>query len=157
VLSKHNIKTVGLTPRKLSSLLRPIKDDLAPKMPGVYSILCECGKVYIGQTGHSVETRVKEHHRHIRLYHPEKSAVAEHSISLGLRIQLQNTSILASKSRRMDRVIRETIEIELHPDNMNREDGFSLSRALKPLIRDLKERRQSLTKESPRPVGPEKG
>jgi hypothetical protein len=57
----------------------------------------------------------------------------------------------------MDRVIRESIEIELHPNNMNREDGFSLSQAWKPLIRDLKKRRQSLTKESPHPMGPEKG
>jgi hypothetical protein len=40
---------------------------------------------------------------------------------------------------------------------MNREDGFSLSRAWKPLICDLKEWRQSLTKESPSPMGPEKG
>jgi hypothetical protein len=39
----------------------------------------------------------------------------------------------------MDWVIREVIEIKLHPDNMDREDGFSLSQAWKPLIRDLKE------------------
>jgi hypothetical protein len=30
----------------------------------------------VHQTGRSTETRVKEHHRHICLYHPEKSAVA---------------------------------------------------------------------------------
>jgi hypothetical protein len=58
-----------------------------------------------------VNTAVK-----LRLYHPEKSAVAEHSINLGCRIQLQNNSILAKKSRRMNRVIREAIEIVLHPE-----------------------------------------
>jgi hypothetical protein len=52
VLSKHNIKIVGLPPRKLSGSLQPIKDDLALKMPGIYKIPCECGKVYIGQSGH---------------------------------------------------------------------------------------------------------
>jgi hypothetical protein len=139
---------VGLPRRKLSSFLRPIKYDLALKTPGVCSIPCECGKVDIGQTGHSIETRVKEHHQHICLYHLEKSVVAEYSINLGHLIQLQNSSILAKKSRWMDWVIREATEVEFHPNNMNREDGFSLSQTWKCLIRDLKERRQSLTKES---------
>jgi hypothetical protein len=49
---------VGIPPRKVSSFLRPIKDDLAFKTLGVYSIPCKCGKFYIGQTGHSIETRV---------------------------------------------------------------------------------------------------
>jgi hypothetical protein len=36
---------------------------------GVHSIPCDCCRVYIRQTGHAVETRLKEHHRHIRLCH----------------------------------------------------------------------------------------
>jgi hypothetical protein len=49
--------------------------------------------------------------------------MAKHSISLG---HLQDTAILSIKSRYMDWMMREAIEIELHP-NMNREDGFHLS------------------------------
>jgi hypothetical protein len=82
VLSKNNIKIVGHLQRKLSSFLWPIKDDLTLKIPGVYSIPCECGKVYTGQTGYSIEMRVKEHHWHICLYHPDMFAVAEHSTNL---------------------------------------------------------------------------
>jgi hypothetical protein len=138
VLSRHNIKSVGLPPKKTSSFLRPVKDNLGLRTPGVYKIPCECGKVYIGQTGHSMDTRLKEHQRHIRLEHPDKPAVSEHSVDFGHRIQLHNTSILATKTQYMDRIIREAIEIELHPNNMNREVGFCLSKSWKPLISSLK-------------------
>jgi hypothetical protein len=66
----------------------------------------------------------------IRLARTEKSTLAEHSINLGHCIQLHNTSILAKKLRYMDHIIiREAKEIELHPNNINRENGFSLSRS----------------------------
>jgi hypothetical protein len=81
-----------------------------------------------------VDTRLKERQRHVHLEHPDKSAVAQHSVDLGHRIQVHNTSILAIKTRYMDRVIREAIDIELHPNSMNREVGFCLSNSWKCLI-----------------------
>jgi hypothetical protein len=120
VLAWHNIKSVGLPHVKLSSLFRPVKDHLGLRTPGVYRIPCECGRVYIGQTGRSVDIRLKEHQRHIRLEHLDKSAVAEHSIDRGHHIQFHNSSILATKNRCMDRIVREATEIELHPYNINR-------------------------------------
>lgn len=42
----------------------------------------------------------------------------------------RDTSILARKSRRMDRIIREAIEMELHLNNRKRE-GNILSKAWK--------------------------
>ncbi|XP_023707716.1 uncharacterized protein LOC111864596 [Cryptotermes secundus] len=98
VLSRHIIKSVGLPPNKLPSFLQPVKDSLGLRTQGVYSIPCGCSKVYIDLMGLSMDMRLKEHQRHIRLEHPDKSAVAEHSIDLRYRIQLQNTSILATKT-----------------------------------------------------------
>jgi hypothetical protein len=85
-----------------------------------------------------VDIRLKEHQWHIRVEHPDKSAIAEHSIDQGHRIQFHNSSILATKTRYMYPIVREAIEIELHPYNINREGGFCLSKSWKPLIGSLK-------------------
>jgi hypothetical protein len=45
----------------------------------------------------------------------------EHNISLGHCIQLHHTTILSTKPRYMDCIIREVIEIEVYPNNINRE------------------------------------
>jgi hypothetical protein len=137
MLVRH-IKSVGLPDMKLSSLLRPVKDHLGLRTPGVYRLPCECGRVYIGQTGRSVDIRLKENQRHIRLQHPDKSAIADHNIDQGHRIQFHNSSTLATKTRYMDRIVREAIEVELHPFNINREGGFCLSKSWMPLIGSLK-------------------
>jgi hypothetical protein len=59
-------------------------------------------------------------------------------INQGHRIQFHSSFILATKTRYMDRIVREAIEIELHPYSINREGGFCLSKSWKPLIGSLK-------------------
>jgi hypothetical protein len=61
MLAKHNTKTVALPVRKIFSHLPPVKDALGLKTPGIYSIPYERVRVYIGQSGRSVQLRIKEH------------------------------------------------------------------------------------------------
>jgi hypothetical protein len=51
-------------------------------------------------------------------------------------LRLDHTAILCTKPRYMDRIIREAIE--LHPNNIRKEDGFCLGKSWKPLICSLK-------------------
>jgi hypothetical protein len=94
VLQKFNIRTVHIPWKMTIQTLRSVKDELGLNVPGVYRIPCECDKVYMGQTGRSIETRCKEHRRHIHLSQPDKSVVAKHSINTGHCIDFTNTIVL---------------------------------------------------------------
>jgi hypothetical protein len=106
ILAKYNVKFVGQPPRKISSLLRPVKDGLLLRTRGVYSILCGCGQVYIRQTGRSIETRIKEHHWHLWLGHPDTLALAELKFSHNHVIKFQDARIFTVVPSNMEQLIR---------------------------------------------------
>jgi hypothetical protein len=57
-------------------------------------------------------------------------------------ILMNNTSTIARKSWFRDQLISKVVEIKLHPNNINSEDGYSVSSSSKPLIHSLKERKK---------------
>ncbi|XP_046388240.1 uncharacterized protein LOC124157496 [Ischnura elegans] len=137
ILRRHNVETIHKPPGKLKALLGTTKDKLGLKTSGVYHIPCDCGQVYIGETEHTIEKQLKEHKRCIRLYYPNKSAVAKHSLENGHRIKFQNTEIICHANNYWDHVVKKAAEIRLEKRKMNRDAGFHLSNAWKPALKKL--------------------
>jgi hypothetical protein len=84
----------------------------------------------------------------------DKGNVAKHSINPGHCIQLQNTTILSTKPRYINKMNREATKIELHPKNINREDGLCLSQSQKVLIHSLKGLKETPVASLPFPTWP---
>ncbi|XP_050524387.1 uncharacterized protein LOC126896018 [Daktulosphaira vitifoliae] len=97
--------------------------------PGVHEILCSYDKSYIGQTGRSIATRIKEH---------EKSAVAEYAKNRGHDIQFNKLKILNKESHFGKRMYKEATEIEKCPQNFNREGGWKISKTWLTIIHQTK-------------------
>ena len=104
--------------------MRP-KDTLEPtKQDGVvYKIRCECGKVYIGETGRAMQDRIKEHNRDKQLARTQTSAVSEHA------------KFIDRDPHWYTRRVKEAIHIRLHPNNINRDSGIEIPEAWIPTIR----------------------
>ncbi|XP_046401609.1 uncharacterized protein LOC124167669 [Ischnura elegans] len=141
ILRRFNIASIHLPPPKLRDYLVRAKDPVGLKTPGVYRVPCECGEAHIGETGRTIETRLKEHKRHLRLGQPEKSAIAERSIQHDHVIQFDDAEILMRSTKYWDRVVKEAIEIRLDHKNFNRDAGYTISNTWKPVLSALKSQR----------------
>ena len=84
-LQQQGVRAVFKSNTTLSSHFVRLKDVLDSSKQGgfVYKIPCECGKVYIGETGRAMHERIKEHDRDIRSARTQTSAVLEHANKTG--------------------------------------------------------------------------
>ncbi len=83
ILREVDIKVYYRTRNKLEMKLHTHKDKYdSSSQAGVYGITCSCGKVYIGETGRDLNTRLKEHKAHGRRGEYDKSTIVKHSADL---------------------------------------------------------------------------
>jgi hypothetical protein len=64
LLTRYNIMTINQLVKKSNNLLQSTKDNLRCNVPGIYCILCRCGKMNAEQTGCTITARCKEHEHH---------------------------------------------------------------------------------------------
>jgi hypothetical protein len=112
-LSQHNIKSLGLPPRKISSFHLVSQWQLGTGDTSTQHLLRRQPGLHWTDDC-SNYTMLKKHLRHNHMEHPGKSVTTEHRINLGHRFQLDNTSVLSTKHRYMGHIIREATETELH-------------------------------------------
>ena len=131
-LQQQGVRTVFKSDTTLRSYLVRPKDTLEPgKQDGVvYKIPCECGKVYIGETGRAMQDRIKEHDRDI-----QTSAVSEHANETGHPPLWNQVKFIDRDPHRYTRRVKEAIQIRLHSNNINRDSGIEIPEAWIPTIR----------------------
>ena len=129
-------------------MLTKVKDP-SPlnERPGViYKIRCECGDFYTGETGTTLDTRLKEHKAACRLAAFERSAVAENAWQLGHAIDWENVDVRMRK-------VKEALYIRLAPPNcrINRDEGKDLSLLWLRTIKQCSSRQERMDDHQPHP------
>jgi len=139
LIPQKDIITQFSAPITIRQGMRSVKDNIdRHQLKGVYKIDCSCGKSYIGETGCSLQTRLKEHVADIRNDRSHTSALADHSSKTKHHLYLENASIVAREEHHHRRKIREALEMMKHPHNLNRDNGIKISSSWFPLIKEIK-------------------
>ena len=93
----------------------------------VYEVKCDCGEVYIGETGRPKDVRLSEHVKDIQYGRVQKSAPARHTSGCDKEMHPMEAKTLAHESNWRKRTVQEAIEIKEKDPYMNRDVGnFSL-------------------------------
>ncbi|GAA50825.1 hypothetical protein CLF_105107, partial [Clonorchis sinensis] len=139
ILNTVNIRVGFQRGNTLRSALVKLKDRLPANRTRdcVYKIECnDCIKIYIGQTARELHTRIGEHKREIN--RPPRnayeyrallkdSAIAEHALDTGYRIDLENVEVLRRGLRSTSqRLMAEAVGIARH-SSVNRIEGVELA------------------------------
>lgn len=130
--------SVPVTFRPLNTIrmsLKSANDPIDPKdMKVVYIIPCSCGTPYIGEMGRSISQRISEHAADLKHRRSKSSALAEHAEKNNYHVCIKEASVIARVSQFHHRKFREAPEIEKRPCNLNREDGWKISRCWVPTL-----------------------
>ena len=100
-------------PLRIKNLLPRPKDPVDPSLSRglVYRIMCrDCDLSYVGQTGNSLETRIRQHKAGFRLFHTKKSAAAEHALKERHRIQWSEPKAASTRDSNLTTVLSWKLE-----------------------------------------------
>jgi len=136
-LQQQGLHTVFKLENTLRShLVRPKHPANPTKQDGVvYIIPCECGKVYIGETGRAMKDKIKEHHLDTRLTRTQTSGISEHAHNTGHYPLWYEVKLIDRDLHWYTCRIKEVFHIRLHPNNIHRDSGIEIPEAWMPMIK----------------------
>ena len=155
ILDKHNITLAHKSRDKIKNTVFSRLKDSIPTMKTknvVYAVPCgaEDGKMYVGQTGRMLKTKINEHQNNIRKKEA-KTGLTQHHLEEGHNFDFANTEILERIDNQASRTIAEAFHIKLLGDdrtvNMQRECG-GIDSAYNGLVGKIR----SLSTETNRPT-----
>ena len=125
---KLNVRTAFTSRPTLRNILTHVKKRKQPeeKLGVIYQIPCECGAVYIAETGRTIKQRKAEHKRAVMKAEPS-NAVALHTASTLHAIKWEECKVIHQESNWGRRRIKEAIYIKETPNTLNTDPGLLLN------------------------------
>ena len=135
ILRIHNISLTFKPLRTIWSLLRSVNALVFPKDgKGVYLISCSCETPYIGETSRSISQRIHEHAADLKHNRSHSFALVEHVEKTKHHICIEDAKVIARVDYFYPRKLREAWKIEKRSVNLNRGDGWRISRCWIPTL-----------------------
>jgi hypothetical protein len=103
------------------------KRDALQTSQCIYSIPCECGRSYIGETGRPIAVRLREHRRNLQEDLLVKSKLVQHAYEEGQRVGWDDARVLEIESNSRYRKYKELAQycVLNQPDQPTRSGHFS--------------------------------
>lgn len=122
----------------LARMYTNLKDSIPAKDRSnvIYSIPCECGKIYIGRTSQKLDSRIKQHKLSVKDFSKEATSLVQHMREEQHRFNFDSTDILDCSRRAHHLNVMEMYYIQKHERECvnNRAEGSALSSWYSPLI-----------------------
>ena len=141
ICRQYNLQQVifksGRTLRSILTGWRMLSPQALAPLNVVYKILCSCEKVYIGETIHRLETRLKEHRTACKKGETDKSAIAEHAWKEHHPILWEETKVIDQAKKQKQLLIKEALNIHCvsEEERLNRDTGLEIPDCWKRIIK----------------------
>lgn len=121
---QYDIEVVGKGDNTLKqNAFTSIKDKVPKLLESnlIYMVICECGKIYVGQTKRKLQKILADHQYYSRIGKKTHSALCEHIIETGHIVKWEKVKILHKVLNKHSRDIMEMIEIKTRSNTINKQ------------------------------------